>query len=399
MTFQNTIDRPRPRPPQPQNRNRILNRHCRLALACTQHSTHCPNAIDDARTLSGCRTTCATTRYAQGACPPMTVAICISFLTRISVVSGPIWTIDSVLESHGPCKSFELSIVLVRHGLNHSQNPTEINTVVGPCTAQTPAKPPTAPGSVERIQFENSCRLPLRLPLRNPLRNPLGNPLGTPLGIPLGVSLGNPLGNPLGQNWHAGLAIGGRSERRFAIPVVLGGRSRLCRVSSTAMDRTHSCGPKVPIQRGPLLERAASRAAKPNENPSRNGSVVRFAGGCPTARTRPHVRPAARRRCAPPRSRGPESTEFSSVASLGRIPRPSRADVRSDSDFGGCCGIARTARVGSTHRWASSDASQPLPKSNGTLNAASLKSPATHSAACGPIRTLEGVVGSRGPHE
>ena len=50
--------------------------------------------------------------------------ICFSFLTRISVGSSPfgLW---SVLKSHGPCASFELSIVLTRHRLNHSRNSTE----------------------------------------------------------------------------------------------------------------------------------------------------------------------------------------------------------------------------------------------------------------------------------
>ena len=49
----------------------------------------------------------------------------IIFETRISVVSSsPIRTMDGVLKSHGPCASFELSIVLVRRRLNHSQHST-----------------------------------------------------------------------------------------------------------------------------------------------------------------------------------------------------------------------------------------------------------------------------------
>ena len=67
--------------------------------------------------------------------PPTTVSIRVSFLNRISVVSSPIWTIESVLESHGPCASCELSLVLIRDRLSHSQNSTElhIDTVVGRC--------------------------------------------------------------------------------------------------------------------------------------------------------------------------------------------------------------------------------------------------------------------------
>jgi hypothetical protein len=38
-----------------------------------------------------------------------------SFLPRNSVVSGPIWTIDSVVKRHGPCESIELSVVFTRH--------------------------------------------------------------------------------------------------------------------------------------------------------------------------------------------------------------------------------------------------------------------------------------------
>ena len=37
---------------------------------------------------------------------PMAVSICVSVFTRISVVSSPISTIDSVLKSHGPCASY-----------------------------------------------------------------------------------------------------------------------------------------------------------------------------------------------------------------------------------------------------------------------------------------------------
>ena len=33
---------------------------------------------------------------------------------------SPIYTIESVLESHGPRASFEFSLVLIRHRLNHS---------------------------------------------------------------------------------------------------------------------------------------------------------------------------------------------------------------------------------------------------------------------------------------
>ena len=49
---------------------------------------------------------------------PMSVLICVS-LTRISI-SFPVSdlvTMESVLQSRGPCASFELSIVLIRHHL------------------------------------------------------------------------------------------------------------------------------------------------------------------------------------------------------------------------------------------------------------------------------------------
>ena len=44
--------------------------------------------------------------------PPTTASICVSFLTRNLVVASPIWTIENLLESHGPCASCELSIIL-----------------------------------------------------------------------------------------------------------------------------------------------------------------------------------------------------------------------------------------------------------------------------------------------
>ena len=50
----------------------------------------------------------------------------MSFLTRISAVSSPIWTINSSNDSHGPWLSRTLSIVLARHRLNHSRTPTEL---------------------------------------------------------------------------------------------------------------------------------------------------------------------------------------------------------------------------------------------------------------------------------
>ena len=50
-----------------------------------------------------------------------------------------------------------------------------------------------------------------------------------------------------------------------------------------------------------------------------------------------------------------------------RLSRPATylGRARADSDFGGCCEIARTARVRWTRCWASTDASPPFSKING----------------------------------
>ena len=77
---------------------------------------------------------------APGALPAPNDIIDLRFVfTRISVVSGPIRTIDSVLKSHGPRASFELSILptrrWIRLRLNHTQNATafQIDTVDRRC--------------------------------------------------------------------------------------------------------------------------------------------------------------------------------------------------------------------------------------------------------------------------
>ena len=69
--------------------------------------------------------------HAAKPAPRTTGTVCVSLFPRNSVVSSPIWTIESSIDSRGPWLSRTQSILFTRHRLDHSQKPTRMTGAGG----------------------------------------------------------------------------------------------------------------------------------------------------------------------------------------------------------------------------------------------------------------------------